>query len=361
MDVSIAMATYNGAPYLSTQLESLAGQTVKPAELVVCDDGSSDATPELVQRFARTAPFPVILHANPRRLHFADNFLKAAGLCSSDYIAFCDQDDVWRAQKMAAVTRAVESSGACLVAHNAAKIDASGRAVGALSHTVTDRLLTGADLHPWRFFFGFTCTFRRQLLDVIPAEHRPLDLIDPTRQLAHDRWMAFLASIYGDIYVLEDQLVDYRYHGANASGWMQGRRSLAGSLNAARHKFGYNLLKQLRVTQSLVRLMGSVLSDQSRLTPLPSRRRLIEMLAYWTVFEERCAARYSITQQDNRDLRALQLGRALINHAYRDAVDGSISYRTVAQDLIVSLVARPGQRDYAEALLSSTPAGSVAA
>jgi len=59
-------------------------------------------------------------------------------------------------------------------------------------------------LHPWRFFFGFTCTFRRDLLDVIPAGSRPFDLIDPRRPLAHDRWVAFLASLVGDIYVVND-------------------------------------------------------------------------------------------------------------------------------------------------------------
>jgi glycosyltransferase involved in cell wall biosynthesis len=361
MDVSIAMATYNGAPYLPAQLESLAAQTVKPAELVVCDDGSSDATADVVRNFARTAPFPVILHTNSHRLHFADNFLKAARLCSSEYVAFCDQDDLWRPRKLAAVTRAAELSGACLVAHNAAKIDAGGRLLGELSHTGADGMLTGADLHPWRFFFGFTCTFRRQLLTMIPSEHRPFDLIDPTRRMAHDRWVAFLASIYGDVYVLSDQLVNYRYHDANASGWMQTRRSLAESLDAARHKFGYNVLKQLLVAQSLIRLMGSLLSNQSRLAALPSPRPLLEMLAYWTVFEERCAARYSITQQDNRDLRARRLGHALVNDAYRNAVDGSICFRTLVQDLLVSLVARPGQREYAEALLSSTPRSVVAA
>jgi glycosyltransferase involved in cell wall biosynthesis len=244
------MTTYNGAPYLLAQLRSLAEQTRKPRELIICDDQSSDNTRAVVEKFARTAPFPVIFHTNSQRLHFADNFFKAASLCSSEYVAFCDQDDVWRSQKMAVVSRTLEATGACLVAHNAAKIDATGRVIGELTHTDRDGVLTGADMHPWRLFPGFTCTFRRDLLDVIPAECRPFDLIDPRRQWAHDRWVAFLASLYGDIYVVNDQLVEYRYHGGNASAWMQTRRSLAGSLNAARHKFGYNLLKQLLVARS---------------------------------------------------------------------------------------------------------------
>jgi cellulose synthase/poly-beta-1,6-N-acetylglucosamine synthase-like glycosyltransferase len=42
--ISIAMATFNGARYLGEQLSSLSSQTVKPLELVVCDDASTDET-----------------------------------------------------------------------------------------------------------------------------------------------------------------------------------------------------------------------------------------------------------------------------------------------------------------------------
>lgn len=361
MDISVALATYNGARYLSAQLESLAQQTAKPAELVVCDDESSDATPEIVKKFARTAPFPVLFQANPTRLHFADNFLKAASLCSSDYIAFCDQDDVWRPHKLATVTKTVLLTDACLVAHNATKINAAGRPLGRLRQTNQDGLLTGADLHPWGFFYGFTCTFSRQLLELVPGEDRPIDPIDPRRRLAHDRWVAFLASIYGDIFVLNEPLADYRHHGANASGWMQSRRGMAASWQAARQKFGYHLLKQLLIAQNLVRVLGSMAADPSRLTTVPSSRRLIEMLAYWRLFEERCAARYAITQRDTWDQRLRPLGRAVANHAYRSAVHGSVDYRTFAVDVMVSILARPGQREYAESLLGASPRPEAAA
>ena len=48
--VSIALAAYNGSRYIGEQLESFAAQSRLPDELVVCDDGSSDGTPELVER-----------------------------------------------------------------------------------------------------------------------------------------------------------------------------------------------------------------------------------------------------------------------------------------------------------------------
>ena len=90
-------------------------------------------------------------------------------------------------------------------------------------------------------------------------------------------------------------------------------------------------------------------ATRSSLTP-----RLLEMLAYWRIYAERCAARYTISKQDRLQLRAQKLGLALVNNAYRDAVNGSISYRALARDVVVSLIARPGQSGYAESLLSTS-------
>ena len=64
LSVSVAMATYNGAAYLARQLDDLAAQSILPAELVICDDGSTDNTLAILERFAITAPFAVRAHRN---------------------------------------------------------------------------------------------------------------------------------------------------------------------------------------------------------------------------------------------------------------------------------------------------------
>src|SRR5690349_15385572 len=108
MRISVAMATYNGAPFLPEQLQSLAAQTLPPFELVVCDDGSTDRTIQILREFATSAPFPVRIHENSERLGFGDNFLKAAALCQGDWIAFCDQDDIWLPHKLETVARHID-------------------------------------------------------------------------------------------------------------------------------------------------------------------------------------------------------------------------------------------------------------
>src|SRR5206468_1809416 len=101
LSVSVAMATFNGAAYIEEQLADLSRQSILPFELVVCDDGSSDDTLMILERFAARAPFPVRIHRNSERLGYRANFLKCAGLCRADLIAFCDQDDRWASSKLA--------------------------------------------------------------------------------------------------------------------------------------------------------------------------------------------------------------------------------------------------------------------
>ena len=98
--ISVAMCTFNGEKFLEAQLDSVAQQTLKPIELVVCDDGSSDDTQAIVVRFAQSAPFAVRYISNPSRLGYRLNFMNAARQCTSDLIAFCDQDDIWCADKL---------------------------------------------------------------------------------------------------------------------------------------------------------------------------------------------------------------------------------------------------------------------
>lgn len=120
MKVSVAVATYNGENFIEEQLVSIGEQGYQPSEIVICDDGSSDDTLFICEKFSRKSSFPCLIFRNEKRLGFADNFLRAASLCSGDLIAFCDQDDVWTKDKLArCVAWFQRSSEIMLVSHNA--------------------------------------------------------------------------------------------------------------------------------------------------------------------------------------------------------------------------------------------------
>src|SRR5574337_948147 len=76
--LSIVMCTYNGAAYLQPQLDSLLAQTRLPDEIVIGDDGSTDATMDILRRFdarARQAGIQVVLRQNPQNLGYVENFI----------------------------------------------------------------------------------------------------------------------------------------------------------------------------------------------------------------------------------------------------------------------------------------------
>jgi glycosyltransferase involved in cell wall biosynthesis len=93
--ISIALCTYNGERFLPRQLASILEQTRLPDEMVVCDDGSTDGTLEILHDFADQATFPVEVIRNGHTLGSSENFVQAIGLCEGTFIALSDQDDIW--------------------------------------------------------------------------------------------------------------------------------------------------------------------------------------------------------------------------------------------------------------------------
>jgi glycosyltransferase involved in cell wall biosynthesis len=210
--ISIAMATYNGERFLEKQLSSLSEQVRLPDELVICDDASTDRTQEILAQFAKRSPFPVRLVINDHRLGYRDNFLKAASICTSDYIAFCDQDDIWLPDKLSVVSRYLDSDRCILLQHGYRLIDGDGNSISYdMKYARSGREAL------WRINFGFTQVFHRSLLEF---SHLWGSSVDIFAEGGHDGWIAFLASLYDKTIVIDDVLVYYRQHNTNVSGFI---------------------------------------------------------------------------------------------------------------------------------------------
>ncbi|SDL46520.1 glycosyltransferase family 2 protein [Paracoccus chinensis] len=109
--VTVLMALYQGERYLRAQLDSIAAQTAD-WKLVVGDDGSNDAGPQIVQEFAREWPGRVELRAGPCQGAAANFMTLLAGLPEAPrHVALADQDDVWHADKLSRALAALESGG----------------------------------------------------------------------------------------------------------------------------------------------------------------------------------------------------------------------------------------------------------
>ena len=95
--ISVAIATYNGQEFIKEQLLSILNQTMPVDEIVICDDQSSDDTVRIIQELLCDK---IYLYQNEKNLGNKLNFKKAPSYCKGDYIFLCDQDDIWKPNKV---------------------------------------------------------------------------------------------------------------------------------------------------------------------------------------------------------------------------------------------------------------------
>lgn len=215
------MATYNGGRHIQRQFESLAAQTYLPAELVITDDASTDDTVTIVEAFAKSSPFPVRVHRNESRVGYRANFMRAANLCESHLIAFCDQDDVWYPHKLATAVEPFSDADVLLSYHNADSVAENGTRIGSLAdRAASSPIAAPLSLGPWwPSALGFTEVFRRSLLALSDLWPRTINHMFEGQPLGHDQWIFILASVFGKIAYVAEPLAAYMQHGDNTFGW----------------------------------------------------------------------------------------------------------------------------------------------
>ncbi len=118
--VVILLATFQGAPHLPVQLDSLAKQTHEDWSLIVSDDGSTDGTVQIVDDFAKRMPAGRVTRVSGPGAGATYNFLSLLERVPDGAMAaFCDQDDLWLPEKL---QRAVTALAPCAgPAHYAAR------------------------------------------------------------------------------------------------------------------------------------------------------------------------------------------------------------------------------------------------
>ncbi len=212
----ILMATWNGAEYLSEQLRSFQSQTHPDWSLWVSDDGSTDATRDILETFRRENPDRDIRILDGPRKGAARNFLSLLApspVSEGTLIALSDQDDVWLPDKLARAATALSALPPGPDAYSAA-------------HVVTE-----ADLTPRRQSHKRAAgpSFGNALVQNILSGHsmvlnseaqRLLAQADPAIEVPFHDWWAYLVitGAGGQIVYDPEPAVLYRQHGQNTLG-----------------------------------------------------------------------------------------------------------------------------------------------
>ena len=217
--VTILMASYNGAEFISDQLTSIAAQTHIHWRLVIGDDGSTDETKEVIASFCESNPKLEIHLVNGPRKGSNSNFCNLLQHVpkACDYIAFADQDDVWFPDKLGrAISHLEEIKGPALYGSRTTLVDDNSEVIGG----------SARPRHPLSFrnalvqnvFGGNTCVLNRAGFEVLARAQNGGYMFD---------WYLYQLMAGADAALIFDQepSLFYRQHSLNQIGANQGWRA----------------------------------------------------------------------------------------------------------------------------------------
>lgn len=220
--VSIVMATYNGEKYLKEQIDSILSSTYQEFELYIVDDGSSDTTMSILEYYKEKYPDKICIKQNETNLGVALNFLNAASNTRSDYIMFCDQDDVWRKDKIAKTLKRVRQMEAQFGKDLPIAVFTDACVVDSRLNVLHESFFRSSRLNPELIdlphllmenkLIGCTVMVNQAVRRILQSN--PL----PKKARFHDGWLGLIAASFGKIGFIKESTLLYRQHSANVVG-----------------------------------------------------------------------------------------------------------------------------------------------
>jgi glycosyltransferase involved in cell wall biosynthesis len=228
MKISVAFIVYNGARYISTQLDSILAQTDKVDEIIVCDDASSDNTKEILKEYKKNNPNLFFIHCNTQNLGPTKNIEKAIQACTGELILLADQDDYWEANKVETIIKWFEQNPTMNgVFTNGTLMNSNGELDNKYAlwdimsfpyKTIKSKTELNSNLKLYintveNCVTGATLAIRNNL----PFLNQPFPII---KNLVHDRWLAINLAETNSLGILQEKLIRYRIHSKQAIGGM---------------------------------------------------------------------------------------------------------------------------------------------
>lgn len=212
--ICILLSTYNGETYLCEQLNSLINQIDVNIHILIRDDGSTDNTIQIIERYINAHPnlFTLIIGENIGWRKSFMNLIHEANKYVSefDYFAFCDQDDIWLPEKL---SKAIESLNHL---NTDIKLYCSNQYY--YQDGINKGLVRKQYLQPSienclirNLAIGCTIIFNKNLL-LLTNQYTPK--CNPP----HDFWVYQLATLFGAVFIDPNSYILYRQHNSNQVG-----------------------------------------------------------------------------------------------------------------------------------------------
>lgn len=218
--IAILLGTYNGDKYIATQIDSLLNQTISDWTLYISDDGSTDKTPLIIERYAKNYSNIILIKNSTKKLGAKNNFLRLLEYVNSKYYMFCDQDDIWLPEK-------IEVS-----LYHMRKIEENSPKIPIVIHT--DVILVDSKLKViaksfWKevrinpdklkhYNYLAICSYSLGCTMLFNSLAKEKSFPVNEKALMHDWWISTQVIKTGIIYSVYEQTMLYRQHENNVSG-----------------------------------------------------------------------------------------------------------------------------------------------
>ena len=236
--ILVLLATYNGERYLPEQIDSLLCQKNVNISILVRDDGSTDGTQEMLEKYQAEGKLRWYTgaHKNVQKSFF--DLMRKAAQMDADYYAFCDQDDVWEEDKLSIAAQRLDE----VEPGKPALYYCGQRLVDGELNFLSNHILNQHRSLQTRFvlsdFAGCTGVFNKALLEEVVK-------YEPDYLLMHDTWILKVCLCLGGTVVVDPQPhMSYRQHGGNTVGL--GRSLRAYCTQVKRYLFEYKVEAQMR-------------------------------------------------------------------------------------------------------------------
>ena len=213
--VSVLTPTFNGAAFVGETIESVLGQTYEPFELIVVDDGSTDETVAIVERYATQAHGQIRLQRNAVRRGPCRRRNDALALARGSLLAWLDQDDLWLPDK---IRRQVEvfqerpEVGVVYTAYEAFDSDTGAPLVWRDPTIEAEGDVLARLFVEGNFVASLTAAFRR-----VALERRGLKLRERDFSFGDDYYLWLSLALDWPFARIPDVLARYRRHAENES------------------------------------------------------------------------------------------------------------------------------------------------
>lgn len=265
--IDILMATYNGEKYIEEQINSILNQTTSDWKLYIRDDGSSDNTVDIIEKFVQRYPDKIFfIKDNKKGLGAKLNFGELIKMSSSDYCMFCDQDDVWINDKIEKTLREMNNMESKYGKNTPILIHTDLLVVNENLEIIDNSFFKYQGINPNRnslnnLLFSNTVTGCTMMLN---KELTKLIKIIPEESMMHDWWIALVAAYLGKIYTINEPTIMYRQHSNNTLGAVKKNKTISIKRfirNKKEHKiFTKNIIKQSLIIN---KLFGQSIGNQN--------------------------------------------------------------------------------------------------